>query len=124
MKNIFSKGLFAACFLLICSLGWAQTSSNPVGVWNYELPDAPGEYATGKVEFKNQDGKLMMVMFFNGAPQGNGYEVTKKDNKYICNVAIENFDMTFTLEPDGDNLKGMLSTDYGDLAIFLKPEKK
>lgn len=124
MKNRISKGLFAACFMLICSFGWTQTSSNPVGVWIYDMPDVPVEYSTGKVEFKNQDDKLMMVMYYENTPQGNGVEVKKQDNKYIIKVALEAFDMTFTLQPDGDNLKGILATDYGDFAIFLKPEKK
>ena len=124
MKNRIFVALFAACFLLICPFTWAQTSSNPVGVWTYDLPDVPSEYSTGKVEFKMQDDKLMMVMYFNNAPQGNGFVVTKKDDKYICEVSFDNFSMGFTLGPDGDNLKGMISTDYGDFAIFMKPEKK
>ena len=124
MKNRIFRVLLAACFLLICSFGQAQTSSNPIGVWNYSLPDAPSEYSTGKLEFKNQDNKLMLVMYYENAPMGNGFEVTKKDNKYVCDVAFDDFSMTFKLEPDGDNLKGMLSTDFGEFAIFLKPVKK
>ena len=116
------KVSFLACFLLICAFGWAQTSSNPIGIWNFDLPDAPAEYATGKIEFKNEDGKLMLLNV--GAPQGSGFEVTKKDGKYICNISIQGFDLTYILEPDGDNLKGIVSTDYGDLPIFLKPDKK
>ena len=99
----------------------AQTSSNPVGIWDFDIPGAPAEYATGKIEFKNQDGKLMM--FFVGM-QGTGFEVTKKETQYTCKMSFDYFEMTFVLNPDGNNLKGVIFSDQWEMDIRMTPEKK
>ena len=122
MRNRMIKWMLAACMLLLCMVGQAQTSSNPVGIWDFDIPNAPAEYATGKVEFKNQDGKLMM--FFVGMDQGTGFEVTKKENQYTCKMSFDYFDMTFVLNPDGDNLKGVIFSDQWEMDIIMTPEKK
>jgi hypothetical protein len=101
----------------------AQTSSNPVGKWDYSVPEAPYEYSKGKAEFKMQDGKLMMVMIINEYA-GNPMEVTKKDNAYVCKFAGDGFEMTITLKPDGDNLKGNISSDQFDVSITMTPAKQ
>jgi len=121
MKKRIIKGMLAAGMLLYCMIGQAQTSSNPVGVWNFDIPNAPAEYATGKVEFKNLDGKLML--FFVGM-QGTGFEVTKKENQYTCKMSFDYFDMTFVLKADGDNLKGVVFSDQWEMDINMKPDKK
>ena len=122
MKKRIIKGMLAAYMLLLCMVGQAQTSSNPVGIWDFNIPNAPAEYSTGKVEFKNQDGKLRM--FFVGMSQGSGFDVTKKDNQYTCKMSFDNFEMTFVLNPDGTNLKGIIYSDQWEMDIRMTPQKK
>ena len=122
MKMKMMKGMLAVSMFLLCMVGQAQTSSNPVGIWDFNIPNAPSEYATGKVEFKNQDGKLLM--FFVGMDQATGFEVTKKDNQYTCKMSFDYFDMTFVLNPDGNNLKGVIFSDQWEMDIIMTPEKK
>jgi len=122
MENRLFKGLVVVCFLLIGSAVLAQTSKNPVGVWDFSVPDAPTEYATGKIEFKNQDGKLLL--FFVGNNQTRGFEVTRRENQLVCRVSQDGFVMTLTLNPDGDNLKGTVDVDQWKMAISMKPAKK
>ena len=117
MKN---RLLLLSFMLLFSMIGWAQTSTNPVGVWDFNVPDAPSEYATGKIEFKNQDGKLML--YFVGVNQGT--EVTRRDNQLTCRISSDYFDMTIVLRPDGNNLRGTVSSDQWAMAITLTPEKK
>ena len=121
MKKRIVKVILTACMLLFYMSVQAQTSSNPVGIWDFNIPNAPAEYATGKVEFKNQDDKLMM--FFVGI-QGRGFEVTKKENQYTCKMSFDYFEITFVLNPDGNNLKGTVSSDQWDMEIKMTPEKK
>ena len=123
MKKRMVKGVLVACMLLIGFAGMAQTSSNPVGKWDYSVPEAPAEYATGKAEFAMKDGKLMLTMTMNGQA-GQPVEAVKKDNGYICTFETEYFSMTITLNPDGNNLKGYISSDQFDVAITMTPEKK
>jgi hypothetical protein len=123
MKKRIIQGMLVACMLLIGFLGMAQTSGNPVGKWDYSIPDAPAEYATGKAEFKMQDGKLMLVMILNGQASP-AYEAVKKDNGYVCKMENEYFTVTLTLNPDGANLKGIVNSDQWDVPITMTPEKK
>ena len=123
MKNIIIKGLFAALMLLFCVASQAQTSKNPVGKWDYSIPDVSSEYSSGKAEFKNQNNKLMLVLS-TGGWIGDAFEMTKKDDSYSGKFLIEGYAITVTLKPDGENLKGTLSSDRGTLVISMKPEKK
>ena len=123
MKYSIKRVLFSASILLFCIVGQAQTSSNPVGMWTYNCPEAPYEYSTGKAEFKVQEGKLFLVMSVGGNP-GTPIEVTKKDNDYICKFSFDNFGITIILKPDGNNLKGTIASENWDLAISMTPEKK
>ena len=123
MKKNVMKGLLAACMLLVCMVGRSQTSANPVGVWTFSIPDAPYEYSTGKVEFKMQDGKLMLFMIMN-EQAGKPVEVAKKDNAYSCSFDVDGYALVMTLNPDGDNLKGIIVADQWELGITLKPVKK
>ena len=123
MKSIIIKGWFAAFMLLFCITGQAQTSGNPVGKWVYSIPDVSSEYASGKAEFKKQDGKLMLVLSSNEWI-GDAFEMTKKDDGYSGKFWIQEYSVTITLKPDGENLKGTLSSDRGTLLVSMKPEKK
>jgi len=123
MKNSMIRGMLAACMLLFGFIVQAQTSSNPVGKWDYSVPEAPYEYSKGKAEFKMQDEKLVMVMTINDFV-GDPMEVTKKENAYVCEFAVEGFSMTITLNPDGDNLKGFISSDQWDVSINMTPAKE
>ena len=123
IKYSIKRVFFAACMLLFCIVAQAQTSSNPVGMWTYNCPEAPYEYSTGKAEFKLQDDKLMLVMFVGGT-QGQPVAVTKTDDGYLCRFSIDYFDITIILKPDGENLKGTISSDDWELAMTMKPEKK
>jgi hypothetical protein len=125
MKKKIIQGMLVACMLLIGFAGMAQTSSNPVGKWDYSVPEAPAEYSTGKVEFKMQDGKLMMSLAVSGQGQSGPFaEAVKNDNGYVCKMVSEYFSMTITLNPDGNNLKGFITSDQFTVAITLTPEKK
>ena len=115
--------MLVACMLLLGYVVQAQTSSNPIGKWDYSVPEAPYEYSKGKAEFKMQDGKMVMVITINDYV-GNPMEVTKKENSYVCKMSGDNFSMTITLNPDGNNLKGIISSDQRDVGITMTPEKK
>jgi len=122
MEKSFFKQLLVAFMLLIGTVGFAQTSGNPIGIWDFNVPDAPSEYASGKIEFKNQDDKLML--FFVGTNQARGFEVTKRENQYICRISANNLNMSIVLNPDGNNLKGTIGSGQWEMAIILTPEKK
>ena len=124
MKKRIIQGMLVVCMLLIGFAGMAQTSSNPVGKWDFKVPDAPAEYGTGKAEFKMQDGKLVFSMLVNGQSAGQPIEVKKNDNTYVCEMSNDYFSMTIILIPDGDNLKGTISSDQWDMDVFMTPEKK
>ena len=124
MKKRFMQGMLVVCMLLIGFIGMAQTSSNPVGMWDYRVQEAPAEYSTGKAEFKMQDGKLVFLMLVNGQQTGQPIEVKKNDNTYVCEMSNEYFSMKVTLSPDGDNLKGTISSDQWQMGITMTPEKK
>jgi uncharacterized protein (DUF2147 family) len=124
MKKQMIKGVLVACMLLIGFIVQAQTSSNPVGKWDFNVPEAPYEYSTGKAEFKMQDGKLMLSLTITGQQSSPAYEVKKNDKTYVCEMAFDNFYMKITLNPDGDNLKGLISSDQWDVGITMTPEKK
>jgi len=124
MKKRIIQGMLVVCMLLIGFAGRAQTSSNPVGKWDFSIPEAPPEYSTGKAEFTMQDGKLVFSMLVNGQSAGQPIEVKKNDNTYVCEMANEYFSMKITLNPDGDNLKGMISSDQFAMGISMTPEKK
>ena len=124
MKKRIIQGMLVVCMLLIGFIGMAQTSSNPVGKWDYNVPEAPYEYSTGKAEFKMQDGKLMFGMIVNGQTAGRSVEAKKEGDKYICEISNDSFYMKITLSPDGDNLKGLVSSDQWEMGIILTPEKK
>ena len=125
MKNTIFKGILAACMLLFCIVGRAQTVSDPVGVWDYSIPEAPYEYSTGKAEFKKVDDKLTMTLKSSADSRVIPLEVTVKEKKeYVCKFKSDNFSMTITLKPDGENLKGTIASDQWEVSITLKPEKK
>ena len=124
MKKRIIQGMLVACMLLIGFAGMAQTSSNPVGKWDYTVPEAPAEYGTGKAEFSMKDGKLMYQMIVNGQTAGQPIEVKKVENSYVIEISNDYFYMKITLNPDGDNLKGLVSSDQWEMGISLKPEKK
>ena len=123
MKKKMIKGMLVACMLLLGYVVQAQTSSNPIGKWDYSVPEAPYEYSKGKAEFKMQEGKMVMVMTIN-QNVGPAMEVTKKENSYVCQASFDGFSMTITLNPDGDNLKGVISTSQWDVGVTMTPEKK
>jgi len=124
MKNVVFKGILAACMLLFCFVGRAQTVSDPVGVWDYSIPSAPPEYSPGKAEFKKQNDKLILVLTAGENPALT-FDVTVKDkNVYVCQFTSNEFSMTITLKPNGENLSGTLSTDMWDVEIDMKPAKK
>ena len=124
MKKKIIQGMMVACMLLIGFVGMAQTSSNPAGKWDYKIPDAPSEFSTGKAEFMMQDGKLMFSIIANGQSLGQPIEVKKQDNSYICEFSNDYFYILFTLNPDGDNLKGFVGSDDWEFGITMTPEKK
>ena len=123
MNKRMIKGMMVACMLLIGFMVQAQTSTNPIGKWDYSVPDAPYEYSKGKAEFKMQNNKMVMVMTINDYV-GDPMEVTKKDNAYVCQFVGDNFSMTITLKPDGNNLKGTIGSDQFEVSITMTPEKK
>ena len=98
----------------------AQTPTNPVGKWNFDVPDAPGDN-TGKAEFKNQDGKLMVVLTIENNPSP-AYEVKRDGNKLVFKYTRD-YDVTVTLAPDGDKLKGSLSSVVFEFEIIMTPDK-
>jgi len=117
------KGILVGCMMLLGFIVQAQTSSNPIGKWNYSVPEAPYEYSKGKAEFKMQNDKLVLVMTINDFV-GDPMEVAKKENSYVCAFSGDGFSMTITLNPDGDNLKGFISSDQWDVSITMIPEKE
>ena len=123
MKKKMIKGMLAACMLLLGFIVQAQTSSNPIGKWDYSVPDAPPDYSRGKMEFKMQDDKLVATMIM-GDYVGSPMEVTKKENSYVCQFSVEGYSMRITLNPDGDNLKGFISSDQWDVTITMTPAKE
>ena len=123
MKKNVIKGMMGACMLLLGFIVQTQTSSNPVGKWDYSIPEAPYEYSKGKAEFKMQENKLVVVMTINQSV-GNTLEVTKKENAYLFGFTIEGYSISFTLNPDGDNLKGIVSSDEWDVTITMTPAKE
>ena len=124
MKYTVLKGILAACLLLFCIAGQGQTVSNPVGVWDYSIPEAPDEYGVGKAEFKREDGKLTMTLKVGNNPAVPLSVTVKENNVYVCDLKTNEFSMTITLKPDGANLKGTVSSDYWDVGITLTPVKK
>jgi hypothetical protein len=124
MKKRIIQGMLVACMLLIGFMAMAQTSSNPVGKWDFTVPEAPAEYSTGKAEFTMQDGKLMYQMLVNGQSAGQPIEVKKVENTYVIEISNDYFYMKITLNPDGNNLKGLVSSDQWEMGITLTPEKK
>jgi len=123
MNTRMIKGMLVACMLLIGCMVQAQTSANPIGKWDFSVPDAPYEYSKGKAEFKMQDNKMVVVMTINNN-SGDPMEITKKDNAYVCQVSVDGFSMTINLKPDGDNLKGTISSNQFEIGITMTPEKK
>ena len=122
MKKRIMQGVLVACMLLIGFVGMAQTSSNPVGMWETTFPDAPPEFAKGKAEFKMQDGKLMFIMYMNDQP-GQPVEAVKNDNGYVCKMESEFGTMNITFTRDGDNMKGAFSSDQFSMSFTMKPIK-
>ena len=124
MKKRIMKGMLVACMLLIGLIGMAQTSSNPVGMWETDFPDAPPEFAKGKAEFKMQDGKLMYIMYMNDQPAGQPVEAVKNDNGYVCKVESEFGTMNITFTHDGDNMKGTFGSGEFSMSFTMKPLKQ
>ena len=124
MKKRIMKGMLVACILLIGFVGMAQTSSNPVGMWETTFPDAPAEYAKGKTEFKMQDGKLMYIMYMNDQPAGQPVEVVTNDNGYACKIESEFGTMNITFTRDGDNMKGTLGSNDFSMNFTMTPLKQ
>jgi len=123
MKQIIINVILAVCILMPAAVVKAQTPANPVGKWNYLIPDAPPEYGSGKVEFKRVDGKLTMTMLSSGNPE-IPLEVTEKENnEYVCTFSSDQFDMTLHLKPDGENLSGVLEVAGYEASITMKPDK-
>ena len=124
MKKRIMKGMLVACMLFIGFAGIAQTSSNPIGKWDYSIPEAPAEYGIGKAEFKMQDDKLVFLMTINGQTLGQPVEVKKTDNTYSIEISNDYLYLSIFLDPDGDNLKGVLTYEQWDLDILMTPEKQ
>ena len=124
MKKRIMKGMLVACMLFIGFAGIAQTSSNPIGKWDYSMPDAPAEYGIGKAEFKMLDDKLVFLMTINGQTLGQPVEVKKNDNTYVIEISNDYVYLDISLNPDGDNLKGILTYEQWDLDILMTPEKQ
>jgi hypothetical protein len=110
--------------LLFCIVGRAQTPSDPVGVWVYSIPEAPYEYSTGKAEFKKVDGKLTMTLAAGENPAIPLEVTVKENNEYVCKFSSTEFSMTITLKPDGETLKGYVTSDMWEVSITMKPDKK
>jgi hypothetical protein len=105
----------------------AQTPvADPDGLWSYSCPDAPYEYQTGKLEFaKDKDsGKLTMKFVMGESSASKAYTVEKQGSSYVCNCAVDNYDIVITFKRQGDSLSGQVLADQWELPITMKPLPK
>ena len=124
MKTKILKFMLAASIMLLSLAAKAQTGAEPSGLWSYSCPDAPYEYQTGKIEFSQANGKLMMKLYTGESSPANGYVVEKKGTSYVCNYVIDNYSVVITLARLNDTLSGIVLVDEWELPITLKPLPK
>lgn len=92
------------------------------GAWNYSLPDAPYEYQSGTIEFKEAGGKQTAVVNI----QGNIITINdlKKDgDKYTCNLTVDGSDVKVVFNPGAEKITGMVTAEGWDMPITLTPKK-
>ncbi len=119
MKNGIVMGLFLA---LIMGNAFAHTNSKElVGTWNYQAPNAPYQYAKGKLIFTDNGEKL------EGVIKLGSYEIkmnnlkVEKDN-ISFEAYVEGEYVTIKAKIDKKTLTG--TAKYSEGTIEVKGEKE
>lgn len=94
-----------------------------VGNWTYSAPNAPYGYQDGKIELKQEKGKLVAVVNI----QGNVMtirDIKANGNKYKTSFYLDGADIDLTLLQQGDKLKGEAYAEGMNIDVTLKRVKK
>ena len=122
MKTKILRFMLASLIMMLSVAAQAQTAAVPSGQWSYSCPDAPYEYQTGKLEFaKDKDsGKLTMKFVAGENSASKAFVVEKQGSAYVCNCAVDNYDIVITFTRQGDTLSGKVLADQWELPITMK----
>lgn len=94
-----------------------------VGHWIYAAPDAPYGYQDGKIEFKQEKGKLVAKVNI----QGNVLTVSNikvTDNKYTASFYLDGADVNLTMVQNNCKLKGEAHAEGMNIAVTFERLKK
>jgi hypothetical protein len=113
--------LFAILSVLPQSI-YAAKKFNPVGKWEFNVPDAPYGYNNGKFEVKIIDDLYSVSINFDGMDYKFEGEMVFFDNdKFSFNLYLEGVDvyMAFTFS-DKDKMRGVATYTEGELIMSAK----
>jgi len=94
------------------------------GNWNYSLPDAPYNYQSGTLEFKDSDGKQSAVVKI-GSRTININEIKKNGDNFTCNLYVDGADVDVSLKKIScQKMSGMVKAEGWDMPLTLTPVKE
>lgn len=123
MKNRTGVLLLVFAFaILIPQSIYAAKKYDPVGIWAFNVPDAPYGYNNGKFEVKIVDDSYTVSIGFDGMEyKFEGEMVFFDKDKFSFNLYLEGEDvlMDFTFS-EKDLMSGIASYSEGELTMSAK----
>ena len=99
----------------------AQNNKNAIGVWKYEVADAPYGYDKGTLEIKELKKEFSGVVNFNSGNSVELQKVTMSNDTLRANVLVDSEYIDIVAKISNAKMEGSVNTSMGKL--YLKADK-
>ena len=117
--------IFAALLLVVGSVNLTgqETGKKLLGIWKFDVEEAPYEYQTGKAIFYSEDKATKVKLAFE-YEDIKGSKLKVNGNKVTFEMEVQSENVTVVLKLVKDELIGEAATSEGDIPIVMKKMKK
>lgn len=123
LQSKLTVGLFF--FIAVIGLTSMQTATttNPVGVWEYEV-EIGESTLEGEITITKTDGELAISIATSTYGTLELEDIVLSGNDLTANVEIESNTIDFEFKFDGDSMSGTVTTPDGELEITAERRKE
>ncbi|MGV8138765.1 MAG: hypothetical protein AB2L20_26475 [Mangrovibacterium sp.] len=116
-KLIVFVTLFIGVVAGVCGQSSASLKENFKGVWEYKAPEAPYEYSTGRLIFKEADGKPVVTVKFQSGTEINAQNIKIENDSISFVVTIEYEMVKVTGKLVGNKIAAKANSSQGIMTV-------
>ncbi len=116
MKKMFFALVILFSMTFVFSLT-AQNKKKAIGVWKYEVAEAPNGYDKGTLEFKEHEKEISGVVKFDSGNSVKLQKVTMSNDTLRANVYVDSENVDIVAKVSNTKMEGSVNTSSGKMSL-------